>query len=125
MKARASRPAALAAAPLAAHATPTYTVTQIADFGGGAIPGGLNNAGKVVGGSYTAANALNAYVGTGAGTTNLHPAGNSGSWAYAINDSGTVAGDVTPISGPTVAAVFTAGIAGLALLGLLRRRRPR
>lgn len=110
---------ALSAAPLAASAAPTYVydVTQLAGFGGSAsFSKGINNAGQVAGFAYTPGNLTHAYVGTGAGVSDLHPAGASTSSANAINNGGTAAGEVVR-QGGTRAAVFSGG--GVTELGTL------
>jgi probable HAF family extracellular repeat protein len=111
---------ALSAVSFGAQAAPTYTVTAVAGFGGStSLPGGLNNAGTMVGYAYTPGNHTNAYVASKGTTTSLHPgAPNSGnSRATGINESGNVVGDVSSQNGPTRAAVFTNG--GVQLLGTL------
>lgn len=101
---------ALAVAPLAAYAGPTYTIAPVTGLGTSGLAYGLNNAGQVVGYIYNGGH-TNAYVSTGGTASNLHPANANinNSQAHGINDSGTVVGEVSYQNGPTRAAVFSNG----------------
>jgi probable HAF family extracellular repeat protein len=102
---------ALAAAPLAARAAPTYTVAPITDLGNnGGQPMGINNAGQVAGYAYTPGGRGYAYVSKDGNTSSLHPADGSatGSSARGINEGGAVVGEVVS-AGTTRAAVFANG----------------
>jgi probable HAF family extracellular repeat protein len=111
---------ALSAVSFGAQAAPTYSVMPVGGFGGSnSLPGGLNNAGTMVGYAYTPGSHINAYAYSNGATTSLHQgAPNSGnSRAAGINESGAVVGELGTANGPTRAAVFTNG--GVQLLGTL------
>jgi probable HAF family extracellular repeat protein len=102
---------ALAAAPLAAHAAPVYTVAPVGNFGSlTSQPNGLNNAGTVVGYNYTSGGHVNAFVSSSGAATSLHQGdpntGNSKAWG--INASGAVVGEAS-LGNATQAAVFSNG----------------
>lgn len=86
--------------------TPTYTVVDLGTLGGSySYAYALNNAGQVVGYSYTAGSSnghATLFSGTGTGNTDLGllPGGVS-SIAYGINNSGQIVGVSTPSAGNT------------------------
>ena len=73
-----------------------YTVTTIGNLGG---PGGdvsdINNAGHVVGYTLTAANTESGYLARDGAISSLTPNWATASYAYSINDGGTITGSVT------------------------------
>jgi probable HAF family extracellular repeat protein len=109
---------ALSAAPLAAQATPTYTIAPVPALGNSGSAFGLNNAGQVAGTAYNGGRSL-AYVSQNGTATSLHPADPrfSSSEGRGINESGAVVGQLSYQNGPTRAAVFTNG--GVQMLGTL------
>jgi MYXO-CTERM domain-containing protein len=114
---------ALSAVSFGAQAAPTYTVKPVGGFGGeNSQPGGLNNAGTMVGYAYTPGQHINAYVNANGTTASLHPGDpeSGSSKATGINESGAVVGELSTANGPTLAAVFTNG--GVQLLGTLGGR---
>jgi probable HAF family extracellular repeat protein len=103
--------AAPLAVPLAAQAAPVYTVAPVGSFGNlTSQPNGLNNAGTVVGYTYTAGGHTNAYSSSSGSVTSLHQGapntGNSKAWG--INEAGAVVGEAS-VGNATQAAVFSNG----------------
>jgi probable HAF family extracellular repeat protein len=83
------------APPASAAAAAHYTITDLGSLGFGdlSVAKGINNAGTVVGYSYTAAGAGHGFKWSNGTITDLGTlAGGNSSWANAVNDAGLIAG---------------------------------
>jgi probable HAF family extracellular repeat protein len=99
----------------AAFGDPIYTITSLGELGGSASTGyAVNNSGTVAGWGLNSSGGQQAFVSTPGGLTGLPLGAGTESYAYGINDAGTVVGN-TYINGQSHATIWTGS--GSTLLG--------
>ena len=100
-----------------AFGNPIYTITSLGGLGGSTSPStgyALNNSGTVAGWSQNSLGATQAFASSTAGLTGLSLGSGTQSYAYGINDAGTVVGN-TYINGQSNATIWSGS--GVTVLG--------
>jgi probable HAF family extracellular repeat protein len=94
---------------------PIYTITSLGELGGSSSTGyAVNNSGTVAGWGLNSSGGVQAFVSTPGGASGLPLGAGTESFAYGINDAGTVVGN-TYINGQSHATIWTGS--GTTVLG--------